>query len=513
LLIVADDLGYSDVGAFGGEIQTPNLDRLAAEGRLLTDHHTAATCSPTRAMLLSGSDHHLVGLGSMAELLSPNQVGKPGYEGYLNERSLSIAQLLLDSGYHTYIAGKWHLGTTEERSPKAWGFESSFVLVNGASSHFAPDPKRPTSFDRGVYRQDGKVTSVPADFFSTNFYTDKLIGYIEAQHGDGKPFFAFAAFTAPHWPLQAPDADLERYRGRYDGGYEAIRSARLARQQQLGIIPSDLRASPGQPDSAANPRWHKLNAEQQRLEARRMEVYAAMVDNLDRNVGRLLATLQELGVYEDTFIFFQSDNGAEAEPTRFRDNEHIDNHYENLGRPFANVAYGRRWAEVSATPFRLWKGTSGEGGVLVPAIARLPRQAAGGAAFRGVSHVSDLAPTFLALAGAPNPGSRYREREVHPITGVSLLPALRGGAPPREADSLLSDELFGRRYVRRGAWKLSFIEPPLGTGAWELYNLESDRGETKDLAREQPELVRELSREFEAYAARVKLVLPSQPGF
>jgi len=509
LLIVADDLGYSDIGAFGGEIHTPNLDALAAEGRLLTDHHTAPTCSPTRAMLFSGTDHHLVGIGTMAELLQPEQIGKPGYEGYLNERALSFADLLHDSGYHTYIAGKWHLGLTEERSPKAWGFESSFVLTQGAASHFAPDPARLTVADNSTYRENSAATSVPADFFSTNFYTDKLIEYLDANRGDGKPFLALATYTAPHWPLQAPADFIDRYKGRYDVGYEVIRKRRIARQKLLGVIPWDFKPHPPLPSTETNPSWEQLTAEQKKLEARRMEVYAAMVDNLDWNIGRLLKYLKRTGQYDDTFIFFQSDNGAEA-GSGFADNAANDVSYENFGRRYSNVAYGKRWGEVSAAPFRPWKAYTSEGGVSVPAIARLPKQHFARAPFAGFTHVSDLAPTFLELAGARNPGTTYRGRDVYPITGQSILPRLENHAFSVHAwGEVFAEELFGRRYVRRDQWKLLYIEPPFGSGQWALYDLSHDRAEHDDVAAQHPDIDNELRQQWAAYVARVGVVLPN----
>jgi arylsulfatase A-like enzyme len=508
LLIVADDLGYSDLGAFGGEIDTPNLDELARDGKLLTQYYTSTACAPTRAGLISGTDHHLVGLGTMIAL-EPHQVGKPGYEGYLNRSALSFAELLRDSGYHTYIAGKWHLGNTEDQSPAAWGFESSFVLTGGGSTHFGADPPRPA--ESSGYRENGKPVAIPADFYSTDFYTDKLIGFIEAQRHDGKPFAALATYTSPHWPLQATGDFIDRYRGRYDQGYAPIRAARIARQKRLGIIPRAFEPSLPQPSSAGNPRWEELTPEQQRFEARRMELYAAMVENLDHNIGRILRYLKRHGEYDDTFIFFQSDNGAEAvqrEPTAGEDNG-----YENLGRRDSYVYYGRRWAEVSATPFRQWKVHTTEGGISVPAITRLPRQRGNHSAFEGVAHVTDLAPTFLELAGVADPGNAYKGRSVHPITGHSLLPALeRKAFAVRGRDEALIDELFGRRYVRKGRWKLTWIDPPYGDGDWELFDVREDRGETTDLAAEFPEVVADLVAEWDRYVAHNGVVLPNNIG-
>jgi arylsulfatase len=246
LFLLADDLGFSDLGAFGGEISTPNLDDLAAEGRLLLNHHSAFTCAPTRAMINAGTDQHVTGIGNQS--IKPFQRGKPGYEGFLNDRSLYLAELLGDGGYHTYIAGKWHLGEDEGQLPPDRGYERSYVLLPGVGNHFGPRPDAPVPSDTAqlggliqiAYREDGQPVTPPADFFSSTFYTDKLIEYIESNRGDRRPFFAFATYTAPHWPLQAPDDFIDRYQGRYDQGWEVIRQARVERQKALGLFPNEF---------------------------------------------------------------------------------------------------------------------------------------------------------------------------------------------------------------------------------------------------------------------------------
>jgi arylsulfatase A-like enzyme len=521
LLLVADDLGYSDIGAFGGEISTPNLDTLAAEGRILTGHRSGSLCSPTRAMIASGTDSHLVGVGRQGGGTGP-QIGKPGYEGYLNDQALSIAELLRDTGYHTYIAGKWHLGDTEDRSPKARGYESSFVLLPGVATFFNELADPPTTEQAKLYRDNGAFTTLPKDFFATNFYTDKIISYIEANRADGKPFFAFAAFTAPHWPLQAPPEYLDRYRGRYDVGYDVIRARRIERQKALGIIPQAFEPNPLLPATGDNPKvWSALSEDERKDQARRMEIYAAMVENLDANIGRLVRYLKSTGEYENTFIFFQSDNGAEGgDRDTFVDVSHtgaVDNSLGNLGRKGSYAGYGPRWAEVSATPFRLWKSYSTEGGIAVPAIARLPRQHEARVRFDGVTHIIDLAPTFLELAGASPPGSTYKGKPVHPITGVSLLPALEQRAERvRGADAVLAWEHGNHRYVIRDNWKLVWLGVPYGPTpkAWTLYDLSTDRAETKDQAAARPEIVQQLSAAWDQYAARTGVVLlpPSAPA-
>jgi arylsulfatase A-like enzyme len=512
LLIVADDLGYSDIGAFGGEIETPNLDRLASEGRILTDHHSGFSCAPTRSMLISGTDHHLVGLGRMGAGTGP-QAGQSGYEGYLNDRALSIAELLKDGGYHTYIAGKWHIGSGDTQTPKHKGYESSYVLLGGVDTHFTEPADPPSETDLTEYRENGAYVLPPADFYSTDFYTDKLISYIEANRADDKPFYAFAAYTSPHWPMQAPQEFIDRIKGRYDEGYDVIRARRLDRQRKLGIIPQDLHPNGLLAESASLPKWETLTPEQRAIEARKMEVYAAMVENLDWNIGRLFQYLKRNGEYENTFIFFQSDNGPESGRG---DRATADNSLENIGKKGSYVYVGTRWAEVSATPFRLFKSQSAEGGHSVPAIARLPHQRAHRAQFDGLTHLTDLAPTFLALAGVADPGREYKGRSVHPITGLSLLPVLQGRTRTvRGAETVLADEQNGHRYVIRGRWKLLWLGPPYGLtpNAWELFDLQVDRAETTNLAAQHPEVVESLTREWQAYAARNGVILaPAGPG-
>ncbi|QBE61935.1 arylsulfatase [Pseudoduganella lutea] len=540
LMIMADDLGYSDIGAYGSEISTPNLDALAASGRLVTNYHTGSTCSPTRAMLMSGTDHHRAGLGSMAETIGSLVAGSvapygaantygfdtlpPGYEGYLNDRSLSMAQLLRDAGYHTYMAGKWHLASMPSAAPLAnggspWvfrpasfpnakGFERSYVQLQGGGSHFAPVPGRPTVADLGsVHQEDGQPVTLPADFYSSTTYTDKLIAYIDSNRGDGKPFFAYAAYTAPHWPLQAPDADIARYAGKYDEGYDVIRARRLARQKALGLVPADFSGNPGLDGTLGRPRWGSLTPAQRATEARKMAVYAAMVENLDRNIGRLIAHLKQTGAYDNTLIVFTSDNGAEGAASQFPDNANVDNSLGNIGRPLSNATYGERWAEVSATPFRLWKGMPAEGGVSAPMIVRLPGQTNGRPALHDLAHVKDLLPTFLAAAGIADPGATYAGKAVNPITGLSLLARLDGAdGPDVRAGQVLADELFGGRYVIRDGWKMVSMQPPFGDNSWALYDLRNDRGETRDLAAAQPEIADRLRRDYDAWAGQAGVV-------
>ncbi|KYF71130.1 arylsulfatase, partial [Sorangium cellulosum] len=514
--IVADDLGFSDLGAFGGEISTPNLDTLAAEGRILTGHRSGSLCAPTRAMLISGTDSHAVGLGRMGGGTGP-QAGQPGYEGHLTDNALSVAELLKDAGYHTYIAGKWHLGDAEEQSPPARGFERSYVLLGGVAAFFNEYADPPTAAQTQLYREDGVYTQPPRDFYATELYTDKLIQYIESNRADGKPFFAFATYTTPHWPLQAPPAYIDRYRGRYDAGHDAIREQRLARLKSRGIIPESFTPNPRLPSDGSNPKtWEQLTPEERIYEARRMEIYAAMVENLDANVGRLIQYLKRVGEYENTFIFFQSDNGAEGgnregfaanDPSR---SGPVVNTLENLGRPGSYIGVGPRWAEVSATPFRLWKSYTTEGGVAVPAIARLPGQHHARSQFDGTTHVVDFLPTVLELAGVPTPGSTYKGRAVAPISGHSILPVLEDRATGvRAPGEALIWEHGNHRYVIRDNWKLLWLGAPYGPTprAWTLYDLATDRGEINDVSAAHPDVAAELSAAWAQYATDRRVIL------
>lgn len=512
LLIVADDLGYSDLGAYGGEIETPNLDRLAARGTRMSQFYASPFCSPTRAMLMSGTDHHRVGFGTMAELLTPELRKNPGYEGYLHERVVPFPELLRQSGYRTLMTGKWHLGVKEEQSPAQRGFDRSYALAQGGAGHFdqsgiiTPDPnKAPVA----LYRENGTSVNLPKDFYSTEFFAGKLIEYIDEGRTGGaadKPFFGYLAFTAPHWPLQAPAALIDKYRGRYDVGYDVVRERRLARMKTLGLVPKDAVPYSGNP---AWPRWDQLSAEQRRHDAMRMAVYAAMVDSMDQQIGRVLDHLARLGELDNTVVLFMSDNGADGNTVldeaanREWVGQHRDNSYANIGRPGSYIEYGPGWAQVGSTPLNQYKAFLYEGGINVPMIARLPVRAPagqGGKLVHAPAHVTDIAPTLLELAGISHPGSRYQGREVVPMLGQSMLGFLSGQRERVHDEFRMGWELMGRRAMRKGDWKIVEANPPWGVDRWELFNLADDRGETRDLSARYPDKLRELIAEYERFA-------------
>ncbi|WP_028996781.1 arylsulfatase [Azohydromonas australica] len=524
LLIVADDLGYSDIGAFGGEIATPHLDQLARTGLRLNQFYASPFCSPTRAMLLSGADNHRVGFGSMAELMTPQQRSLPGYEGYLSDRALTFPQLLRDAGYHTYMAGKWHLGTKEEHAPPNRGFEQSYAMLNGGAGHF--DQTGIITQDRdkapvAYYRDNGKDVKIPTEgFYSSEFFASKLISYIDANKADGQPFFGYLAFTAPHWPLQAPDEYIRKYEGKYDVGYDVIRERRLTRMKALGLVPKDMQPYVG---NAVWPRWKQLTPQQQRIESKRMAVYAAMVESMDAQIGRVLGYLRHTGQLDNTVVVFLSDNGADGNTvldegaTREWAHRHADNSVENTGRRGSFAEYGPGWAQVGSTPFNMYKAFMYEGGIAVPAIFSVPGTVKPGSIANAPAHVTDIAPTVLELAGLRPPGASYQGREVVPMDGRSMLGLLTGRQPVVHEEFLRGWEFNGRRALRKGDWKVVLANKPWGTGQWQLFNVAQDRSELRDLAKKHPAKLKELVAEYDRYARSSGVVefegLAERPGY
>ena len=481
LLIVADDLGQTDLGFMGSEIRTPNLDRLASEGRVYTNFLVTPACSPTRAMLLTGRDPHLVGFGTMAGEHSQNQRGAPGYEGHLTAGHETVATSLQAAGYFTCMAGKWHLGMGPGQGPERRGFERSFALMPGGASHFSDAFRLVHHPEPAPYREDGRPVSLPPDFFSTDAYTDKLMGYAAEAPASAPPFFMYAAYTAPHWPLHVPDEWLDRYRGVYDEGWDVLRERRGG-------------GATSGPWSA--PAWRTLPPEERRREARKMEVYAAMVENLDHNIGRLLDALRASGQLENTVVLFFSDNGPEgndierlAKTARWPEGA-LDHRFESIGRRGTYTWLGPGWAHASAAPYRLFKAYPTQGGVRVPAVVSYPGHVAAGRTDRMVT-AKDVAPTLLELAG----GARAKR---------SLLRSVE------DPDHVMGWELFGRRAIQKGHWKLTWMAPPFGAGRWELHDLSRDPAESRDLSAERPAKRAELIKNWSRYAREHGVVLPAQ---
>ena len=513
LLIMADDMGFTDIGAFGGEIPTPNLDAVAAEGLRFSRLYTSYLCSPTRAMLLTGSDNHLAGLGAMAEFISENQVGLPGYEGYISPGATSMAELMRDAGYSTYMTGKWHLGLEVDQSPRARGFERYFSMLDGSGSHFADMLGGDAYRQLTVYGEDGRrVHELPEHFYSTDYYTDRMLEYIDSGRDKGKPFFAYVAYAAPHWPLQARGKYLEKFRGRYDAGYGQLRRERFARMKELGLVAGDMQLPAMDP---IIPAWNSLPAQEQRIEARAMEIHAAMVNNMDNNIGRLLRYLKRIGEYENTLVLFLSDNGADGF-SRHADwykewAPRFDNSYENIGRPGSFVLYHSGWAQAAETHLSFYKGYMREGGIRKMGIARLPAGHGGanpGSVNGSVVSVMDILPTMLDLAGIDTAGNSTLAEQ---INGRSLLPVLTGNSGQvRDETDALGMEMLGQRAVIKGDWKLVSLGKPPVEG-WTLFNLGDDPAEQVDLSASHPEKFNELMAQWEQYVIDYNVVLPEGP--
>ena len=521
LLIVVDDMGFSDLGSFGGEIETPNLDQLALAGVRLTNFVAGSTCSPTRSMLLTGVDNHKAGLGNMLEELAPNQMGRPGYEGQLNTRVVTIASLLGKAGYRTMMTGKWHLGQGDDSGPSARGFDRSFTMLQGGASHFSDmrPAYAPTPEVKAKYRENGiALDALPDEFeYSSQFYVDRLITYLSESKTNDAPFFAYLSFTAPHWPLQAPAQTIEKYHGRYDAGYDELLVSRLARAKELGVIPETATVNPAPPKHQP---WHSLGEEDRRRASRAMEIYAAMIDEVDRHSGRLFDYLRASGEFDNTVIIFLSDNGAEGhdldetwpadlfpEIRKTIDESH-DFSFEAMGHPGSYVLYGPDWGRAGSPAFNLYKAFPTDGGTRVAAFVHYPAFEKTGVVNTVIS-VKDITPTVLELAGVKQPDGDFNGRTVEKISGLSQVKLLSGRATGRDdKNRVLVFELFGKRSVRRGDWKLVHMPEPYGTNDWQLFDLTSDIGEANDVSAKNPVVVNELIAQWQKYVDENNVILP-----
>lgn len=515
VLIMADDMGYSDIGCYGGEINTPNLNGLAAGGVRFTQFYNTARCCPTRASLVTGLYPHQAGVGHMME-----DKGYNAYRGDLNNNCVTIAEVLKRAGYSTYMSGKWHV--TKHIKPEGpkhnWplqrGFDRFFGTIHGAGSFYDPNS----------LTRDNTQIAPGEDFYYTNAIADNAVKFI-AEHkarSEDKPFFLYVPFTAPHWPMHALPEDTARYKGRYDKGWDALRAERHKRMIAMGLVKEDWEITPRDEDV---PAW--ADAEDKEWFARRMEVYAAMVDCLDQGVGRIVVQLKKSTDFENTLILFLADNGGCAEeygsrgpvkpdpaepvvlkpmgkdelqtrmqPTHTRDGRPIRTGYGVMPGPADTyIAYGKPWANASNTPFRRYKHWVHEGGISTPLIAHWPAQIkARGKLRHQPGHLIDIMATCVDVAGAEYP-SEYKGNRITPMEGRSLVPAFADRPIDREA---IYWEHEGNRAVRRGKWKLVSRHP----GGWELYDLEADRTELNNLAQEHPQKVAELKAMYQTWAKR-----------
>ncbi|WP_421825739.1 arylsulfatase [Larkinella sp.] len=505
VLIMVDDMGYSDLGSYGSEIQTPNLDRLANEGLRLREFYNNAICAPTRASLITGQYPHKAGIGYFNVNL-----GTPAYQGYLNKQSLTFGEVLKQAGYSTLLSGKWHVGNDSLVWPKQRGFDRFYGILGGGSNYFDAGPM-PTGRNSPVVilEDNQRQYPKPNSYYFTDEITNHALTYLDEQNRETKPFFLYLAYTAPHWPLQALPEDIAKYRGKYDAGWDEIRKERLARQVKLGII------TPKQADAAAIrdaeiPDWDALTFEEKQLWKAKMEVYAAMLDRADQGVGKLLAKLKELKKDDNTLIIFISDNGAPAEDVAHWGPK-AGRNSGPVGTAGSFESQGKNWSYVSNTPFRSFKAFSYEGGISSPFIAWFPGKIKPGRLEKGTGHLIDIAPTLYEVAQAPYPTS-YNGTTTHPLPGVSLAKLLFN-EKPLDPNRPIFWEWAGNRAVRQGKWKLVSIYPSY---QWELYDLEADRGETQNVAARNPNRVDALSVLYFDWAKRNDVVdydkiKPQQP--
>jgi arylsulfatase A-like enzyme len=506
IIVLLDDTGFADFGSYGSEISTPNIDRLASQGVQFSNFHTAAACTPTRGMLLTGVDNHLVGMGNMIEIMADNQFDQPGYEGFMGYSVVTVATLLKDAGYHTYMAGKWHLGKTKKSIPAARGFERSISLMESGADNWEKKSYLPM-YEFVHFYEDFEEVDLPDDFFSTDYYTDRLTEYIGKDHADGKPFFAYLSLQALHYPLQAPKEYIDKYEGVYDVGWDEIRDRRYARQVELGVMPAGLTLPP----IAATPTWESLSKEERRMYAKRMQVYAGMLENVDANLARLTTYLEEIGEADNTVIVFMSDNGADNNeqdkvfPEWYAAN--FDLSYERMGLEGSYVNYGPGWAGASGTPLTLFKGAASEGGLRVPLIISGPTGIQSGVKTDAFAFVTDIAPTLLQLAGVSAPKGSYGGKDVHAINGKSMLSFLRGEKDRVHGpDDTVVYEMAGSAAVFRDGYKLMRNNPPFGDKQWRLYRPNEDPVEANDLGPSNPELLTEMVAAYDRFAKDFHLI-------
>ena len=497
MLIVLDDMGFSDLGIYGSEIRTPIIDALARKGTYYTRFHASSLSAPSRAMLLTGVDNHQNGFGAMPPMASANQYLQEGYEGSLNDKVATIGELLQDNGYETFTVGKWHMGHHDGSLPNNRGFAHSLSLMAGGTSHFN-NPYLMSPYDAPVtyYCEDGKrIEKLPEDFYSSRSYTDKAIQYIKETPKD-KPVMGYIALTAPHDPLHIIDEWSHRYDGVYDGGYDVIKQARHKKQIELGVIPS---SSPYYPIDA---NWDSLSEQVQTEQIRKMEIFAAMLEYADYSIGRIVEQLKESGRYENTLFIILSDNGSNPKEAMFYpgNTEEIlnayDNSIENYGKPTSFISLGKAWAEVTSTPYSDYKTVMTQGGICTPLIISGVGIENKGLDTNTLLHVTDIMPTILDVVDAE-----------YVVDGKKLAPLYgrKIDSTPRGDNDVLCFEMFEDKAVIKGKWK-AYQRSRLNGGdgkTWFLYNIKRDIAEKHNLATSYPEIISQLIEHWSEYAKNV----------
>lgn len=495
VLIMADDMGYSDVGCFGSEIKTPNLDRLAARGVRITQFYNASRSCPTRASLLTGLYQHQAGVGDMV-----NDLGYPSYQGYLNNQCVTLAEVLRLNGYNTYMSGKWHVGGKPEVHPLKRGFDRYFGLIDGAGSYYKPIAYRQNMVPVRWMLDEKDFYPPDTGFYFTDAIADYAMSFLKDEKDKEKPFFLYLPFTAPHWPLHALPEDIAKYRGKYMKGWESLREERYNRMLKMGIIESLVKLSP---KDSGSPDWGNLSIEEKASWDLRMSVYAAMIDRMDQNIGRIVNYLTQQDKIDNTLIIFLADNGGSHENTRAQ--KLFLKTKGETGSEDSFDAIEIPWANVANTPFRMFKHWVHEGGIASPFIACMPGKVSEGKIVHQTGHIIDIMPTLLEFAGGKYPES-FNGSKIQPMEGISLMPALKGKAFKRQEPLFWEHE--GNRAVRDGDWKLvSAYDNVAGKfKAWELYNLRDDRSELKNLASENAEITSKLEKEYNIWANRVGVI-------
>ncbi len=492
VIILADDLGYSDIGCFGSDVETPNLDEMAAKGLKMTNFYNASRCCPSRASLLTGLYPHQVGIGDMM-----NTRPYPAYQGYLNKTSVTIAEVLQQNGYHTIMGGKWHVGQAKENWPLQRGFDKYFGLIDGANSYFENRPYRPNQ--KLTIALGNEQFTPGANYYSTDAYTDYALRFIEENKSNKQPFFLYLAYQTPHWPLHALPEDIKKYKGKFAKGWEALREQRFQKQLQLGIVGPKTKLSPLDKNLR---NWGSLTSQEKEEWDEKMAVYYAMIDRMDQNIGKLREKIKELGEEDNTVFMFLSDNGGSNETitnTGFTEEIRAAN-FKPASNPTSFTAYGAEGANVSNTPFRYFKHWEYEGGTATPFIAYGPGIVKSGHISKQPAHIVDIMATCLDLAGVAYPKT-YKENSITPTEGISLVPLFK--QKKWAGHDALFFEHEGHRAVRQGEWKLVSEYPQ---NKWELYNLHKDRTELHNLVDKEPDKVQELETLYLKWADRAGVI-------
>ena len=507
VLLLADDLGFSDLASYGSEIATPTLDTLANQGVRFSNFHVAANCAPTRAMLMTGVNNHRAGVGNIIEMIPDEFLDSPSYQGTLSTDTVTIATLLRDVGYHTYMAGKWHLGHSPELLPSARGFDRTVALADSGADNWEQKPYLPI-YEQANWFADGERFDLPDDFYSSRFLIDKTIEFIDSNAESDAPFFAYVPFQAVHIPVQAPQEFINRYVDVYADGWEALRERRYRAAKTLGLVPQNSAMVP----MTTTTDWQSLDPDTKRYQAKRMAVYAAMVEAMDFHIGRLIQHLKDTGRYDNTVFIFVSDNGSEPSGTVVDSTlgndllqrlANYNDDYDTLGLPGSFNTIGPNFASAAASPLSFYKFYVGEGGLRVPLIIAgkplaVPKP---NRIIHAFGYATDIVPTVLELTGTPNPAGRYKGRTVEPIIGRSVLPLIYDRTERIYGeDDAIGYELNGHRALFLGDHKIVYNRPPIGDGLWHLYNIATDPGETEDLQHQQPQRFQSMQRLYAQFA-------------